>query len=135
MRADEAVVGMVRRHWVDVSFANCIAFLIGTGLITTTLWLSAMGASIRQIILRDAANHVFEMAMFVAIVVISFSRLFTLETERIWIFLMPLLIAPAANQLLRISRSHLTLVIQTAGVLLMLIAQTWVCQLVLNTWW
>ena len=37
LKADESVMGMVRLHWIDVSFANCIAFFIGTGLITTTL--------------------------------------------------------------------------------------------------
>jgi signal transduction histidine kinase len=128
-------MGWVRMHWIDVSFANCIAFLIGIGLITTTLWLSAVGASIWQLIRRRGADHLFELAMFIAIVTISFSRLFTLETERIWIFLMPLLIAAAANQLVRLSRSHCRLAIRVAIVLVLLMAQTWVCQLVLNTWW
>jgi hypothetical protein len=135
MRADESVVGFIRRHWVDVSFANGIAFLIGAGLITTTLWLEAVKSSILSMFCRDGASGVFEGAMLIAVVTLSFSRLFTLETERIWIFLIPLLIAPAANQLVRTSRSSTALAIRSAGVLILLMAQTWICELVLYTWW
>ncbi len=130
IRADASVVDRVRAHWIDVSVANLVAFFVGTGLITTTLWLRSLRALCKP---NALSSQLLAAATLIAMIGVSFSRLFTLETERIWIFLMPIPIAAAASSLARGRQVATT--VQVSGVLIVLFLQTWLAEALLNTWW
>jgi len=62
------------------------------------MWLHEIVAAIRRMI-RRRATDVYVLGCFVTILGISFSTLFTLEVERIWIFMVPFIVIPASKHL------------------------------------
>ena len=85
-------------RYFSISIANLFAFLIGVGIPLTTMWLHEIAAGLRRII-RSRKIDVYVLAGLSTLLVTSFSTLFTLEVERIWIFLTPFIIIPAAKHL------------------------------------
>ncbi|MFC1713718.1 glycosyltransferase family 39 protein [Candidatus Poribacteria bacterium] len=85
-------------RYFSISIANLFAFLIGVGIPLTTIWLHEIVEGLRKII-RSRKIDVYVLAGLLTLLVISFSTLFTLEVERIWIFLTPFIIIPAAKRL------------------------------------
>ncbi len=85
-------------RYLSISIANLFAFLIGVGIPLTTIWLHEIVAGLRRII-RSRKIDVYVLAGLSTLLVTSFSTLFTLEVERIWIFLTPFIIIPAAKRL------------------------------------
>jgi uncharacterized protein YjeT (DUF2065 family) len=120
-------------HYLTVSIGNLAAFLIGIGVITVAL-------SWREIIEAWRAwrakrpTDLFSMALPVAVIVLAFAAIFTGETERTWLFLVPLAIPAAARQLDRYqnanSRSN-----AWCTVLLLLFTQTLATEILLYTFW
>ena len=85
-------------RYLNISIANLFAFLIGVGVPLTTVWLHEITAEIRRAI-RSREVEVFILAGLLTLIVASFSTLFTLEVERIWIFMVPFMVVPAAKRL------------------------------------
>ena len=76
------------------------------------------------------------LAFFVSILVLSFARLFTLEVERIWMFLVPFVLVAAAREIVTVgSPKPPRLALRVGVVMLVLFLQTWITEIVLYTWW
>ena len=108
-------------RYVDISFSNLMAFLIGMGLPVVVLWWKEMGRSDR-----------FIRAGTMAIVAFSFAKLFTHETERIWLFFAPVAILAAASWIAKLGPERRRVLEWTLG---LSFAQVWVFQLLLYTIW
>jgi hypothetical protein len=79
---------------------------------------------------------VLTLAFALALIAFSFARMFSLETERIWIFMTPLILIPAANEVMQIRSSKpLRVTLRVSTVMLLLFAQTWLTEILLYTWW
>ena len=113
--------GLSLGRYLDISFANLVAFLIGMGLPVVVLWW-------------EEFRHLdkFGVAGCVAIVGFSFAKLFTRETERIWLFFAPVAILAAANAIVRSGANERRVLNWAMG---LLFVQTWVFQLLLYTIW
>lgn len=85
-------------RYFNISIADLFAFLIGVGLPLTAAWLNEVVSEIRKII-RFKRADIYVLAGLLTLLVASFSTLFTLEVERIWIFMTPLIVIPAARYL------------------------------------
>jgi Dolichyl-phosphate-mannose-protein mannosyltransferase len=85
-------------QYVQVSLSNLFAFLFGMGLALVAVWLLQVRVALGR------ARHGEEVDLFVlafpiSLLVITFSGLYTLETERIWMFMAPMLALAAARYL------------------------------------
>lgn len=121
---DDQIMKPVRAHILDMATTNLLAILVGSGMIVATLWL------------RSALRHAVRLSagLGVTLVLLSVSRLFTRETERVWMFLTPLMLAGAAHELCRL-RPPAARRRWLVASLVLLATQTWVTQLLLNTFW
>ena len=85
-------------RYFHLSVGNLFAFLIGIGIPMTTVWL-------RQVVLtiqdrrRGVPIDIYIVGYLISLLVIAFSTLFTMEVERIWIFMAPFIIIPVAKHL------------------------------------
>jgi 4-amino-4-deoxy-L-arabinose transferase-like glycosyltransferase len=85
-------------NYLHRSVANLVAFLIGIGVPVAVLWLRQVRNTVGR--LGDGtADAVFVASCFVSVLIMSFSTLFTLEVERVWLFMSPLVVIPAAKYL------------------------------------
>ena len=134
-------------RYLHLSFANLFAFLIGVGLPITTVWLrqvvSAIAAWRRETlllvqdrydpripwILRHEKLDGFVIGFLLTLLFFTFSTLFTMEVERIWIFMVPFFVIPVAKYLVDRSTSDLYWV---GGILA---AQLIVAEVLLYTYW
>ena len=103
IRKDRATLGTGHEtigRYLHLSVANLFAFLIGVGIPMTTVWL-------RQVVrtIRDGQSgepiDIYVVGYLISLLVIAFSALFTMEVERIWIFMAPFIIIPVAKYLSR----------------------------------
>lgn len=83
-------------RYVHLSVINLSAFMIGSGIPTVVLWIRQVVKSISQA-LRGNHVDIFSLSSFFTVFLISFSTLYTTETERIWIFMAPFIVIPAAK--------------------------------------
>ncbi len=81
-----------------ISFTNLFAFFTGIGIPTTTLWLRQVKSSLKAI-KKASFKDIFLISFVITLIVNAFAALYTAETERIWLFLVPFVLAPAANDL------------------------------------
>jgi hypothetical protein len=120
-------------HYVNVSVANLAAFLIGVGVITVTLWWREI-AEVWSAWRARRSKDLLLMAVPVVVVLLAFATIFCVETERVWMFLVPLPILAAARHLDRYQsanpRSNAWCV-----VLILLFTQTLATELFLDTVW
>jgi hypothetical protein len=74
------------------------------------------------------------VALAITILLLGFSTLFTRELERVWMFLTPMLLIGAADELdqLMPSLRRWRWIVTT---MILLLAQTWLSQLLLYTLW
>ena len=120
-------------HYLSVSVANLAAFLIGVGVITVTFWwreIAEAWAAWRA----KRPTDLLSIALSVVVIVLAFATIFTGETERTWLFLVPLAIPAAARHLDRYQnanpRSPACCVVLT-----LLFTQALATELFLNTIW
>jgi hypothetical protein len=123
---DAKTMADVRADYWDASFTNILGILVGSGFIATTLWM-------RSIFKRSKATNLCR-ALGITVLILSFSTLFTRELERVWMFLTPMLLIGAAATLDRLETPQLRRKWIYAS-LVLLFAQTWLTQLLLNTVW
>ena len=92
---DKAVMGTgyesIARYF-HLSIANLFTFLIGIGIPITIVW-------VRQIPRMFRRRDIYAIGYFVSLLVISFSTLYTMEVERVWIFMAPFVVIPVATYL------------------------------------
>lgn len=105
-------------RYFHLSFANLFAFLIGVGLPITTVWLRQIVDALREwrwsarvlkqerdgirglwIFCHDEALDTFLIGFLITLLYFTFSTLFTMEVERIWIFMVPFFVIPVAKYL------------------------------------
>jgi hypothetical protein len=104
-------------RYLDLSLANFVAFLVTAGVPAVALWF------------RSSVKQRFALGFLIAMVLISFSTLFTLETERIWIFLLPILACICAGWLAQRKP------ILAATLIALTFLQTWYMEALLYTHW
>jgi hypothetical protein len=115
-------------RYVDISFCNLIAFLIGVGLPGVVLWGRQTVESLNR---RTEADR-FNIALVISVLIFSFAHLFTHETERIWLFFIPPALIAAASWIERRGTSDGRLL---EWAMCLSFAQTWLFQLLLFTIW
>ena len=120
-------------HYLYASSANLTAFLIQTGIVTVALW-GQETAENWAAWWKKAGTDFLSISLSLALIVLAFATIFCAETERIWMFLMPLVILAAARQLDRNHNGGGGFA-PFAGVLILLFAQTLTNQLLLNNFW
>ena len=101
MRKDSARLGTGHETielYLHLSVGNLFAFLIGIGLPTTTVWLRQVVRTIRDT-RRGKRIDIYVIGYLISLLLISFSTLFTMEVERIWIFMAPFILIPVAKYL------------------------------------
>ena len=134
-------------RYFHLSFANLFAFLIGIGFPITTVWLrqlvstikewrhntriseQAIGESRISWIFRHEHVDTFVVGFLITLLFFTFSTLFTMEVERIWIFMVPFFVIPVAKHLADRARSDLYWV---CGIL---VAQLIIGEVLLYTYW
>ncbi|MCE2415457.1 glycosyltransferase family 39 protein [Candidatus Poribacteria bacterium] len=135
-------------RYFHLSFANLFAFLIGVGLPITTVWLrqifvtvkewrqnarsseqESSGTPIPWIFRHDEALDTFVIGFLITLLYFTFSTLFTMEVERIWIFMVPFFVIPVAKHL---AARHVSDLYWVAGILA---AQLIVSEVLLYTYW
>ena len=92
-------------RYFNISIANLFAFLIGVGIPLTTIWLHEIITEFRRIICSRKVD-IYILGYFLTLLGISFSTLFTLEVERIWIFMTPFIVIAAAKHLSEKHEAH-----------------------------
>lgn len=85
-------------RYVFLSITNLFAFFIYIGVPTTALYVREIGKTIREAF-RQSRFDSFLIAYVLTLLGIAFSTLFTLEVERIWMFMLPFIIIPAGKHL------------------------------------
>jgi len=115
-------------RYVDISFSNLIAFLIGVGFPVLVLWWKQ---TIHSHVARTPADR-FNLAGMASVLIFSFARLFTHETERIWLFFVPVGLLAAASWIARAGSMERRLLEWAMALTFM---QTWLMQLLLFTIW
>jgi len=85
-------------HYLDVSAANLSAFLLGIGLITTALTWRPLREAYSAWRDRKPTDLLFG-GFALGVALLAFSTIFVGETERVWMFLVPLALLPAARHL------------------------------------
>jgi hypothetical protein len=83
-------------QYLQVSGANLTAFLVGIGLPLVVVWLRQVRIAAARARAREETD-LFVLAFPIALVIIAFSTLYTLETERIWMFMAAFLTPAAAR--------------------------------------
>jgi hypothetical protein len=84
------------RLWLNLGVAHLMAFFIGVGVPLSVLWGRRAVRTVRDA-LRGRQTDLFTLAFVVSIVLLAFSTLFTMEVERIWLFMAPCVAVPAAH--------------------------------------
>ena len=134
-------------RYLHLSFANLFAFLIGVGFPITTVYLRQLVTAIREWrrnalaseqgigeprtpwILRHENADTFVIGFLITLLYFTFSTWFTMEVERIWIFMVPFFVIPVAKHLTARPISDLYWV---AGIL---VTQLIVGEVLLYTYW
>ena len=84
--------------YFHLSLGNLFAFLIGVGIPMTTVWLRQIAKTIREARCGKPID-IYVIGYLVSLLAIAFSTLFTMEVERVWIFMAPFILVPVAKYL------------------------------------
>ena len=134
-------------RYLHLCFANLFAFLIGVGIPLTTVWIRKVVSSIKEWkqnckmteienngrhipwFFRNDKSDTFLIGFLFTLLFFTFSTLFTMEVERIWIFMVPFFVIPVAKYLTTRPKSDFYWV---TG---MLVFQLILMEVLLNTYW
>ena len=131
-------------RYFHLSFANLFAFLIGVGFPITTVWLREVVATVKAARQRWKLSapergddpirpheplDTFVIGFLITLLYFTFSTWFTMEVERIWIFMVPFFVIPVAKHLTTRPMSDSYWV---AG---LLVVQLIVAEVLLYTYW
>jgi hypothetical protein len=84
-------------RYAAIGIANLAAFLMGIGLALAALWLRAAAASVAR--REPHAADPLALTAAATVLAMAFSTLFTLEVERVWLFMVPLVAVAAGRYL------------------------------------
>ena len=101
IRKDRAALGTGYETiglYFHLSVGNLFAFLIGVGISMTTVWGRQVVRTIREA-RRGEPIDIYVIGYLISLLVIAFSTLFTMEVERVWIFMVPFILIPVAQHL------------------------------------
>lgn len=84
--------------YLHLSLGNLFAFLLGVGIPMTTVWFRQIVRTIRDK-RRGEPIDIYVVGYLISLLVIAFSTLFTMEVERVWIFMVPFIVIPVAKHL------------------------------------
>ena len=84
--------------YFHLSLGNLFAFLIGVGIPMTTVWLRQIAKTIREARCAKPID-IYVIGYLISLLAIAFSTLFTMEVERVWIFMAPFILIPVAKHL------------------------------------
>lgn len=84
-------------QYLHLGLGNLLAFLFGAGVSLMVAWGMGCVEALRGCIRNRRACDIYVLAFPVSLVIIAFSGLFHLEVERIWLFMVPFLVIPAAK--------------------------------------
>ena len=127
IKKDEAGMGTGYEtvgRYLNLSIANLSAFLIGVGVPLTILWFNGTVKSIQL------SRDLFPFSYLVTLVIITFSTLYTMEVERIWIFMAPFIVIPAAKYLH--SRNNIS---DLRWIISLMVLQLLLFEVMLYTYW
>lgn len=129
-------------RYFHLSIANLFAFLIGVGIPITVVWIRQIVTTIQEWKRGNESNQTgiswifstektdtYVIGFLITLLYFTFSTLFTMEVERIWIFMVPFLVIPVAKHLTTRPLSDLYWV---GG---MLVAQLILSEVLLYTYW
>jgi 4-amino-4-deoxy-L-arabinose transferase-like glycosyltransferase len=85
-------------QYVQVSLSNLFAFLFGMGFLLVAVWLLQVKVAASRARAGGEAD-LFVLAFPISLLVITFSALYTLEVERIWMFMALMLTLAGARYL------------------------------------
>ena len=85
-------------RYLHLSVGNLFAFLIGVGIPMATVWFRQIVRTIREG-WRGAPTSIYVVGYLISLLMIAFSTLFTMEVERVWIFMAPFILIPVAKHL------------------------------------
>ena len=85
-------------QYLQVSLSNLFAFLFGMGFLLVAVWLLQVKVAADRA-RRGEEVDLFVLAFPISLLVITFSALYTLEVERIWMFMALMLTLAAARYL------------------------------------
>lgn len=128
IKKDEAVLGTGYEsidEFFHLSIGNLFAFLIGVGIPITAVWFRQVVTTIMEWkknslvsdndtdsstipwLLRFEKADTYIIGFCITLLYFTFSTLFTMEVERIWIFMVPFFVIPVAKFLTTRPRSDL----------------------------
>ena len=127
MRVDLSGVGVTgyesRTLWACLAFGNAFAFALGSGVATIALVAIGLLGGVR----RWRPIERFGVAFALTIAALATSTLFTLETERVWLFLTPAALIVATMAF----RGRVVWALSLFG----LLGQTIWTEVYFRTWW
>jgi hypothetical protein len=135
---DHRIMGRTRHvSWAShaaLAAGNLTAFGFSAGLPVLALWLSAIAREVRKGNGKEVGQslRVFTLCGLTTIMTAAALPVYSLEVERIWIFLTPLLALPAAGRLEFVSSVDTTTAV---WVVRLLAIQTVSTELLLGTYW
>ncbi len=112
------------RIWFDLSLGNAFAFLIGSGLATTALFALALVRAVRS---PRRSRSRFVLSLAAALLLLSVSTLFTMETDRVWLAIKPAMLIVTVSAV----RDRMTGVLALCALFL----QTMLIELNVYTYW
>ncbi|MBN2218583.1 MAG: glycosyltransferase family 39 protein [Pirellulales bacterium] len=87
-------------QYVHLTVANPVAFFTGTGLVLAVLWAARTWKDARSgLFFLATRGGLLNLSFLGALAIVVVAPLYTLEVERIWIFLVPLVAIAAAREL------------------------------------
>ncbi len=119
-------------HYVLLALANLLVFLAACGLPCASIWQKALGSA--AVSRHGAVFLRFVRAGAATVLLATLLPIYTLEVERIWLFLMPLVIVPAAALLFEAERGRARADLTVATDSLLLI-QTLLIEVLCETYW
>ena len=121
------------RNYFHLAAGNLVAFLVGSGIPLTVLYLGTARRDLFAVKKKMTSGRLLNYTFLGTLAITILSPLYTLEVERIWIFLVPFLAIGAARRLE--DESNEVAVSTTRLAMILLAIQTIVMESFLETLW
>ncbi|MBM3211098.1 glycosyltransferase family 39 protein [Candidatus Poribacteria bacterium] len=120
-------------RYIFICLANLFAFFTFVGFPTTALWIRESLGTIRDAYRRVRFDS-FLITYILMFAAVALSTLFTLEVERVWLYMLPFIVIPAGRNIVKyIEKSQKNWLIYTTTFFLWI--QTILFELFMDTRW
>ena len=120
-------------RYFNQTIAQAVAFGFGLGVAVGGVWLHGLGAAVKAAA-TGAGRDAFALGSGLTLFAMVFSSLFSFEVERVWLFMLPLLVLVAARHLwtieARVGGRAVTYATMALSAVQLLLAET-----LLDTFW